>query len=442
MNNKKCILQVNTYDIGGGAENIALSLVNDLGKYESFLAVGYKRSNENRVIEIPDAEKNIWQKLWCYKRRLIKPYIGKIVGMGFLYKLLKEWTSPAAFFEHVRGIENFEYPVTFDLLNITSSKPDIVHCHNLHGGYFDLRALPQLSNQVPVVMTLHDAWLLSGHCAHSFECIRWKSGCGNCPDLSIYPAIMRDATAFNWQRKAEIYRNCSVHVVTPCQWLMDKVNQSMLKPAIKSAMVIPNGVDLRVFHPVEKSKARKDLGLPEDVKVLLFTANGIRKNIWKDYRTLRSTLENISKSGAKVLCIALGEKASPEYIGNIEIRFVAYQRDPEKVARYYQAADVYVHPARADTFPSTVLEALACGTPVVASAVGGIPEQVMDGKTGYLVPPGNSQMMAERINSLLADEKIREEMGKLAAQDSECRFGMQRMINDYLSLYEKILMTK
>ena len=216
---------------------------------------------------------------------------------------------------------------------------------------------------------------------------------------------------------------------------MDKVDQSMLKPGVMASRVIPNGVDLKVFHLADRASAREDLGLPSDANILLFAANGIRKNVWKDYRTLQSALAEIAKSGAKVLCIALGEAAPTERIGDVEIQFVPYQKDPERVARHYQAADLYIHPARVDTFPTTVLEALACGTPVVASAVGGIPEQVIEGRTGFLVPVGDARAMAGRVLDLLADEGLRVRMGQEAAEDAARRFGLERMVREYLAFY-------
>jgi len=130
-----------------------------------------------------------------------------------------------------------------------------------------------------------------------------------------------------------------------------------------------------------------------------------------------------------------GEAAPPERIGGVAIRFVPYLKDPRKVARYYQAADLYLHPARADTFPTTILEALACGTPVVASAVGGIPEQVVEGKTGFLVPVGDAPALAGRVLDLLEDEERRLQMGWEAAEDATRRFGLKRMVGDYLAFY-------
>lgn len=123
----------------------------------------------------------------------------------------------------------------------------------------------------------------------------------------------------------------------------------------------------------------------------------------------------------------------------VTIQFIPYQNDPRRIARYYQATDLYLHPSRADTFPTTVLEALACGTPVVASAVGGILEQIVEGRTGFLVPAGDAPALAERVLELLADEGLRLRMGRQAAEDAARRFGLERMVGEYLEFYKGIL---
>jgi glycosyltransferase involved in cell wall biosynthesis len=311
----------------------------------------------------------------------------------------------------------------------------------LHGGYFDLRALPTLSRQLPVVLTLHDAWLLSGHCAHSFGCERWRTGCGHCPDLTIPPAIHADATAYNWQRKRDIYSQARLYVATPSQWLMDKVEHSMLQQAIAKARVIPNGIDLSVFQPGDRAAARDALRLPQEAWIALVVGQRVRSSRWKDYATMEAAIQRtgIQNSNRDVLFLCLGEKAADQSIGSASMRFVGYQHDPKKLAQFYRAANVYLHAAHADTFPNVILEALACGTPVIATAVGGIPEQIEEGCTGFLVTAGDSAAMAERIRQLQMDESLRRWMSAQAVDSVRQRFCLNRMVSAYLSWYQEIL---
>jgi glycosyltransferase involved in cell wall biosynthesis len=118
---------------------------------------------------------------------------------------------------------------------------------------------------------------------------------------------------------------------------------------------------------------------------------------------------------------------------------VAYQRDSVVVADYYRAADVYLHATRADTFPNVILEALACGTPVVATSVGGIPEQIEEGVTGFLTPPGDARAMATRIEQLLSDDALRRRFAAAAIESARRHFGLDRQINDYLAWYQEII---
>ncbi|MEP0841797.1 MAG: glycosyltransferase, partial [Phycisphaerae bacterium] len=149
-----------------------------------------------------------------------------------------------------------------------------------------------------------------------------------------------------------------------------------------------------------------------------------------------------------VLFIALGEDCPPQRLGPAEIRFVPFQNDPPVVARYYQSADVYVHAARADTFPNAVLEALCTGLPVVATAVGGIPEQVRPlthqpssaaRATGILTPAGDAEALAAGIERLLKNDPLRQCLADNAARDARERFDLHRQVNDYLAWYRELV---
>jgi glycosyltransferase involved in cell wall biosynthesis len=176
------------------------------------------------------------------------------------------------------------------------------------------------------------------------------------------------------------------------------------------------------------------------MRVILFAATDVRRNPWKDYETIREAAARASSrlGNQSVLLLAMGEAAPHERVGSVELRFLPQQFDSESVARYYQAADVYAHAARADTFPNTVLEALACGTPVVATAVGGIPEQIDDGRTGFLVPAGSPDAMAERIAELLVDPDLRQRVAACSVEDARRRFDLQRQVDDYFDWYSEL----
>jgi len=444
MQSRLRILQINTSDSGGGAAKIAYNIhcTYRTRGYLAQLIVGNKCTDDPDVVLIAnETRRNLWARFWATTSN----HFFNTDDRNHIARRLKWFVywlgQPKRILEIKRGYEDFNFPGTWCILDLLAKRPDIIHCHNLHGSYFDLRALPWLSQQAPVILTMHDAWLLSGHCAHSLDCERWKKGCGECPDLSLAHAIKRDASQFNWHRKKSIYSHSKFYVTTPSQWLMDKVQQSMLMDGAVGYRVIHNGTDINVFYPGSKQEARKELNIPNNAKVMLFAGNGVTRNIWRDYKTMHDAFVGLAgqTNGKKLLFIAVGEDAPKEVIENAEIHFVAQQKDQGSMAKYYQAADIFVHAARADTFPNTVLEAMGCGVPVVATAVGGIPEQIVDGITGFLVPEGNAEAMSVKIKQLLDNDDMRSKMGTQAAAVASSRFSLDRQADDFLDWYQEII---
>lgn len=436
------ILQVNQITGRGGAAGLCMALHKALlaGGHESAVLVG-RQSREVPGVSLleHDRYRSEWGLFWMARARWLVQYSGRVRGAQ---RVAERWlprvAAPHRFMSWWSGQEDFDFPGTRHLLEQTPFSPDVLHLHNLHGDFFDLRELPRLSRAIPTVISLHDAWLLSGHCAHSFDCERWKTGCGACPRLDIPPAVRRDGTAINWKRKQAIYQDSRLALACPSQWLADKVRQSNLMPGTERLQVIPNGVDTAVFKPGGKAAARKLLGWPQDAFIVMFAASGVRMNLWKDYPTMR---EAIRLTGERVddrpiRFFAVGETAPPEQAGAATIEFLPYR---ESLVACYQAADVYLHAARAEVWGMVITEALACGTPVVATAVGGIPEQIIEGGTGFLVPAGDALALAQRLTFLEQAPDLVRTMGAAASQDAEERFSLKRMVANYVQFYQEVI---
>ena len=454
------ILQVSTSDVAGGAERSAKNLAGAfraLG-HESWLAVGTRREDDQYTFAIPnDEQRNGIVRAIDDLRRNPNGVIHRVRGLGRLTSLARRIAEPSRMLDVMRGREDFHFPGTARLLELPPVTPDIVHVHNLHGGYFDLEALPELSRRVPTVLNVRDAWLMSGHCAFSLDCERWKTGCGNCPDLTLFPAVARDATAFNWQRKRAILAGSSLYVATPSEWMMNRVRESIVALGATGTRVIPNGVDTRTFRPGNRAAARASIGIDPAAMVLLVAANGLRFNVWKDYKTVRAALEILGARTwpAPLIVLAVGDDAPPERIGNLELRFVPFEAKSERLAEYYRAADLYLHAARVESFGNVLLEARACGTPIVATAVGGIPEQVralacewaprtlpqhgISEATGVLVPEGDATAFAGAVAMLIEQPEMRATLAENGRRQVHEELSLEVQAERFVDWYREIL---
>jgi len=339
-----------------------------------------------------------------------------------------------------KGIEDFNYPYSYRLIDNSKWVPDIIHLHNVNANFFDLRSLIPLSHRCPVVITLHDAWFFTGHCSHPMDCTRWMSGCGECPDLKRYPSVRRDQTHLNWLRKKDIYSQTKLYVAAVSNWLKDLASKSILKA--EEFKDIYNGIDLEVFCPGDKKKGRDILKLPKDSFICLFVSkSGAKWDPYKDYSTIKNAIDELEKNGiAKdIFFVCIGGK--PSMRNSSKRRYIGYLKNPKELAYYYQAADVFLHAASAESFGLTLIEAQACGIPVIATDLCGIPETMRVGETGVLVPRGGSAEMAKAIVYLSRNREKSRNMGKAAAAWAKERFDLRRQVKEYLSWYKEILVS-
>jgi glycosyltransferase involved in cell wall biosynthesis len=456
------VVQVTKTAEGGGAERIASSLHLGLQRrgHRSWMATTRPGDDDPSILMIPrpsPASGGIASRGLRRAARVLGRARGRVVGIRTLQEGLRFAAAPRRSLDRRNGREAFDFPGTAAIPDLPPEWPDLVHCHNLHGGFFDLRELAPMSHRLPLVLTLHDEWTFTGHCAYGLGCERWRIGCGSCPDLTIYPAIPRDGTRANWRAKRAIYEASRLYVSTPSQWLMERAQASVLARGAAGWRMIPNGVDRSIFEPGDQLAARARLDLPPEPFILLFAANAARRSPFKDYETVsNAAIQTAARvSERSVLCLALGDTGPSQWFENGELRFVPYRSDVTEVASFFQASDIYLHAAKAENLPTTILEALATGLPVIATAVGGIPEEVRslagapgawsgeahgtDSATGALVAPGDAQGMGAAAAAILGDDSLRAVLSANAAADAARRFDLDLQLDATIDWYREVI---
>lgn len=272
------------------------------------------------------------------------------------------------------------------IADIKNFAPDIIHLHNLHGYYVHIGLLFDFLKQYdkPVVWTLHDCWTFTGHCAQfdRIGCDKWKTQCSACPQKKEYPAsLLLDGSEHNYKDKKRLFTSLDkLTVVTPSEWLADLAKQSYLGKY--DVRVIPNGIDLSVFKPTHED-IRTQYGL-QDKRILLGVAG-----VWTEQKGLPDfgiMAENLP-DGYQIVLVGLTKKQ----IAQLPDGIVGIERteNAKQLATLYTQAHAFLNPTYEDTFPTTNLEALACGTPVFTYQTGGSGESVAEG-CGAVIPKTNN----------------------------------------------------
>lgn len=315
---------------------------------------------------------------------------------------------------------------------------DLVNLHWV-AGMLDFRLLPRLTECLPVVWTFHDINAFTGGCHYSDGCDRFTASCGRCPLMNGTPSE-EDLTRRSFERKRaalEAVDPSRLTVVTPSRWMAGEAGRSALFGRFER-LIIPSGIDCRQFRPVDRTIARRRFDLPEEARIVLFVAEQLTDRR-KGLSVLFSALAG-AREMDDLLFVAIGrgqgiESALPA--GNV--RHLGSLREAADLRAVYSAADAFVIPSLEDNFPNTVLEAMACGTPVVGFACGGIPEAVIDGQTGLLAPTGDGPALIRLLRRAMDDEALRTEMGRRARAVVERDYSLELHGRRYAELYARIL---
>ena len=318
---------------------------------------------------------------------------------------------------------------------IQALKPDIIHIHNIHGYFLNYKILFDFlaHSDIPVVWTVHDCWLYTGHCYHyaAAGCYKWQSLCEDCPQKFEFPAsYLVDRSRQNYLDKKEAFTSVpNMTIVTVSEWMKNEMSNSFLKNC--QFQVILNGIDLNVFSVQDNEQGvRQRYGLGDKRIILGLASIWSKEKGWDDFIEMAKMLND----NELIVLVGVSEEQQEQLPSNI----VGIRRteNVQQLAELYSAADVFVNPTWQDNYPTVNLEAIACGTPVVTYRTGGSVEAITD-STGMIVEQGN-------VAGLLSAAREIMQRGTQFFKDSCRKFALEKFdkeerYNDYLKLNDKLL---
>jgi glycosyltransferase involved in cell wall biosynthesis len=393
------VLFIGTTDILGGAAKVSWELKSYLEAHghETSMFVADKRSTDEKVKAIP---RQTWRK-----------YLGFLLASESL--ISTDWILDTPEFK----------------------KADVVHCHNLHGRFFNLATLERMSALKPVVWTLHDEWALTPHCAYTLEGTAMKNGLYVCPSIDVAPRILWDNSRRLTEWKNRIYANTRMTLVTPSAWLEQRTRMTTL--GSQDIRPIANGIDTQSFKQSDKHTARIRLNLPADKKIILFLAVDAKNNTWKGWKHTERVIESY-KDRNDVLFVSVGNLAS--HASTESVRHVGHVSDAKTLALYYSSADALLFTSIAENFPLVILEAMSCGLPVSAFDVGGVKEALEHKVNGFIAPYEDTASLTRGLEWILGlSEAEKNALSQASAEKARRLYDVSHMNEAYTALYQELI---
>jgi len=304
---------------------------------------------------------------------------------------------------------------------------DILHIHNLHGYYLNYEKLLNAWTDKPILWTWHDMWGATGRCGFSFDCNGWQTGCGKCEYKEYYPTAWLDFSAQEFKAKTQLYSKLSkLFIASPSHWLADIAVERGFDKAHVS--VVPNPVDTQSYQVMDVSEAKKSLKL-DDKKYILFVAADCNDER-KGYEDFLAVIEETQLNG-----LVVGK--APEKKSD-KIIYAGAVNSSIELSKYYSAAEVMIITSKQDNYPNTVVESMACGTPVLGYAVGGIPSQMPEFWDG-VVPANDVKKLAKRLKTYMGKGGKNTELQSEFRLHVEANSSPESVSQQYLDLYKELL---
>lgn len=375
------------------------------------------------------AESKGWDVALVHAARYDRPSMLKCIKAGSTFS--ENWHALMAQLFDRQGLQS-SWTTKRVIRRIKAFKPDIIHLHNIHGYFLNYPKLFEFLHEagIPVVWTMHDCWSFTGHCTYYdlVSCDKWKTGCHHCSNLNNYPqSVWLDRSEKNFAIKKRLFTQIQNLTLVPVsEWLGRETLQSFMR--IYPINVIHNGIDTGIFR-IKKSNLRMQLGLEGKYVILGVSSNGFtgRKGL-SDFIKLSSSLSN------EFQIIMIGMKDKELKIVPERIMGLTRTSNIEELVDYYNLADVFINLTYSDNFPTTNIEALACGTPVITYRTGGSPEAV-DSKTGVVVEQGDIYGLIDAIKQIKAYPLLPDD----CRQRAQKYFDKNKCFEKYLDLYDSLI---
>lgn len=419
------IVQLNTWDIDGGAARAAYRLHKGLLQqgHQNTLICLTKSSDNTAVLEIAAESTD-------HKPNGLSSDVVQTYGIN-------ESRTPLS-----NTLFSFPYP-GWDVSSLPIIQTaDLINLHWVARFQSPTTLKKLFALNKPVVWTLHDMWAFSGGCHYSAGCPNYETDCAGCPQLAHDLHGLATAAL---QDKLEFFAGANLTIVTPSHWLADCARRSRLFRDLRIE-VIPNSLETDLFTPIDKAIAKQKLDISPDTITLLFgafTTEERRKGFTELLKATQQCLTNPEfrnlAENKRLQLLCFGDPDSSLESLPIPVQSYGKIASDEMLSVLYAAADVFVLPSLEDNLPNTMLEAMSCGTPVLTFDVGGIPDVVIPGKTGWLVPKKDVMQLAEALLQIVLHPEMARSMSADCRHFMEEQFSLSVQANRYLALYQDLL---
>jgi len=418
------VLFTNATTVKGGAARASIRNYNALKR--AGLNVQFATNQKSKT----QSEYTLFRHSWLKQKyhqlisRIERKAIRKYVKDGFGYWSLSKWNR---------------YNVQSGL---NSHDVDLIHLNWINDNFLSIGEIEKINK--PVVWTFHDMWAFTGGCHYSGSCNGYISGCKTCP--AVIESTSKNLTKHAYNSKEKAYSGLNLTVLCPSSWMAEKAKESGMFNSNVAIHVIPNCVDTNIYKPQKQDVLVDELKLTSGKMRILFGAINSLSDERKGGKYLIEVLKRIESSFPTLvdeieLLVFGTEKSEQLKQLPFNVTFLGYVRDEDLLAKIYGVADLFLVTSQEDNLPNTILESLACSTPVVAFNIGGIKDMIRHQENGYLAIPFDVEDYVNGVVSLLKHKHI-QEIRTVCRETVLDHFSVEVVASQHIDLYTEILSDK